>query len=184
MLESFCPKVVVDKVEDLDLSALRARGFTGLVFDLDNTLVSWRRWSVTPGVLAWLREARELGFHMCILSNCLIKRRVRRFSRHTGIPALPKAKKPARQSFEQALRLLGTRPDQTAVIGDQLFTDVFGGNRMGLFTILVRPIERREFYFTFFQRAAESAVLRRLERRGMLSAEGAEVVGGVLRSTS
>jgi uncharacterized protein len=171
LMQMLCPQLVVERVEDLDIEALRAQGFRGMVFDLDNTLVSWRRWNITPKVRDWLAQARSSGFRMCILSNCMIPRRVRRLSRLTGLPALPKANKPSRKSFQQALDLLETQAGQTLVIGDQVFTDVLGGNRMGLYTILVRPIERREFYFTILSRTAENLVLARLIRQGLLREE-------------
>jgi len=160
--------MIIERVVDIDLDALRAQGFRGLIFDLDNTLVSWRRWSLTPSVTEWLQKAQSLGFRMCILSNCIIRRRVARFSRLTGIPAAPKARKPRKQSFLQAMEMLGTGTNETVVIGDQVFTDVLGGNRMGLYTILVLPVDRREFFVTILQRTAEKIVLFRLRRKGLL----------------
>jgi len=160
--------MIIERVQDIDLEALKAQGFRGMIFDLDNTLVSWRRWNVTPAVMEWIQKAREMGFKMCILSNCMIKRRVSCFSRLTGIQALPKASKPRKKSFIQALNVLGTPVEQTVVVGDQVFTDVLGGNRMGLYTILVLPIDRREFYVTILQRTAEKIVLFRLRRKGIL----------------
>ena len=171
LLEMLCPRLIIERVQDIDLESLWSQGYRGLIFDLDNTLVSWRRWSLTPSVKAWLERAQMLGFRMCILSNCLFGRRVARFSKQAGIPAIPKAKKPRRRWFQQALDLLGTQPDNTIVVGDQVFTDVLGGNRMGLYTILVLPVDRREFYITILQRTAEKLVLFRLRRKGLLRAE-------------
>jgi uncharacterized protein len=168
VLELLCPRMLFERVEDIDLELLRAQGFCGIIFDLDNTLVSWRRWHLSLTVQAWLERARRLGFRMCILSNCLLSRRVSRFSRLTGIPAIPKARKPRKKSFLQALELLGTDVGETMVVGDQVFTDVLGGNRMGLYTILVLPVDRREFYMTILQRTAEKIVLFRLRRKGLL----------------
>ncbi|NDD27276.1 MAG: YqeG family HAD IIIA-type phosphatase [Proteobacteria bacterium] len=170
MLEKLCPRLVVEKVEDIDIDALWAQGYRGMIFDLDNTLVSWRRTSLAPPVTAWLERARALGFRLCILSNCLFRRRVARLSRQAGIPAIPKAKKPQRRWFQQALDLLETQVEDTVVVGDQVFTDVLGGNRMGLYTILVLPVDRREFYVTIVQRTAEKIVLFRLRRKGLLRA--------------
>jgi HAD superfamily phosphatase (TIGR01668 family) len=174
--------MIVEKVQDLDLEALRAQGLQGFIFDLDNTLVSWRRWSVNPAVLEWLKNAQQAGFKMCILSNCMIRRRVTRFSRLTGIPALPKAAKPRKASFQKAVEFLGTPLEHTAVIGDQVFTDVLGGNRMGLYTILVLPVDRREFYITILQRTAEKIVLFRLRRKGLLREVQSAHSGRILQS--
>jgi HAD superfamily phosphatase (TIGR01668 family) len=84
--------------------------------------------------------------------------RVSAFASPLSIPFIYRARKPANASFVKALHLLGTSPEQTCVIGDQLMTDVLGGNRMGLYTILVKPISLGdEGFFT-------KAVNRRLER--------------------
>ena len=171
MLKMLCPRLIIERVQDLDVERLWSEGYRGLIFDLDNTLVSWRRWTLTPAVKAWLERAQALGFRMCILSNCLFRRRVARFSKEAGIPAIPKAKKPRKRWFQQALDLLGTACENTAVVGDQVFTDVLGGNRMGLYTILVLPVDRREFYVTILQRTAEKIVLFRLRRKGLLQAD-------------
>lgn len=168
LLKLLCPRVIIERVQDIDIEELREQGYRGLIFDLDNTLVSWRRWSLNPAVKEWLDRAQTLGFRVCILSNCLFRRRVARFSRLAGIPAIPKAKKPRKIWFQQALDLLGTRVEETIVVGDQVFTDVLGGNRMGLYTILVLPVDRREFYVTILQRTVEKIVLSRLRRNGML----------------
>lgn len=182
LLKLLCPRMIIERVQDIDLDALHAQGFRGIMFDLDNTLVSWRRWSVTSDVMQWLARARELGFNMCILSNCMLRRRVQRFSRMTGIPALPKASKPRKKSFQQALQLLGTAVEETTVIGDQVFTDVLGGNRMGLYTILVLPVDRREFYVTILQRTAEKIVLFRLRRKGILKEVSSVHAGRIFQS--
>ncbi len=79
-----------------------------------------------------------------------------------GIPGLSKANKPSRRAFLQALDLLGSRPEQAAMIGDQVFTDVLGGNRLGLYTILVVPLCRREFLGTRVLRLVERVILRNL----------------------
>lgn len=168
LLKLLCPRMIVERVQDMDLEALWMQGFRGLIFDLDNTLVSWRRWNLTPAVKEWIDKAQLLGFRVCILSNCRIGRRVARFSRLAGIPAIPKAKKPRKRWFQQALELIGTCVEDTIVVGDQVFTDVLGGNRMGLYTILVLPVDRREFYMTILQRTAEKIVLFRLRRKGLL----------------
>ena len=81
-----------------------------------------------------------------------------------GIPFISRAQKPRRGGFHRAVFFLGVKPEETAVIGDQIFTDVLGGNRAGLYTILVVPIARREFVGTKFSRAMEYFVLRRLQR--------------------
>lgn len=178
MLANLCPGMCIDRVEHIDLEDLARQGFTTLLFDLDNTLVSWRNYRVRPEILQWLERAREMGFKMCLVSNCLLRFRVDRLAALIGLPAIPRAAKPRSRSFVRALDLTRSRPEQTVVIGDQMFTDVLGGNRMGLFTILVRPVDRTEFLALnlVLQRLAERWVLFRMRRSGMLRRDSSSPV--------
>ncbi|HXE72273.1 MAG TPA: YqeG family HAD IIIA-type phosphatase [Candidatus Nitrosotenuis sp.] len=169
-LSQLCPGMWVQRVEHIDLEELRSRGFVALFFDLDNTLVSWRHYRIRPEILAWIERARELGFRMCGISNCLFGWRVRRLSQMLQVPAIPRARKPGGQAYRDAMALVRSRPENTVVIGDQLFTDILGGNRMGFFTILVNPVDRTEYLALtpIVYRLREKLLLFRLRRRGML----------------
>lgn len=159
MLSLLRPREYVASIYHIDLNRLWEMGIRGIVTDLDNTLVEWNAPAATPKLVAWTTALLDRGFQVCIVSNNDAAR-VSEFARPLGIPALHKARKPRRASFFEALRVLGTTPAETAMVGDQLFTDVLGGNRSGLYTILVAPIHRREFVGTRLVRVAERAVLR------------------------
>ncbi|MEW6105335.1 MAG: YqeG family HAD IIIA-type phosphatase [Bacillota bacterium] len=167
-----CPDLYVPSICQVDLSRLTARGIKGIVLDMDNTLVDWGSSDIPAGVLAFFDEAKARGIRLCVLSNNL-RRRIEAISGTLGIPAARRLK-PMRSAFRAALALLGTSPGETAVIGDQIFTDVLGGNLAGMYTILVIPTSRREFVTTRIIRRLERAVLGCLARRGMLSLEGGE----------
>jgi len=152
----------------IDLAHLKSLGFDTLIFDLDNTLVGWRSKYLKPSVLDWLKEAHNLNFKMCIVSNCVFKKRVSYFGEMLGIPAIPKAVKPRKKAFIEAIKLLNSHFAKTVVIGDQVFTDVLGGNRLGLLTILVLPVDKREFFATIIQRTAEKLILFGMKRKGLL----------------
>lgn len=154
------PALVVHSVHDIDLDRLAARGIRGIIVDVDNTLVAWGGKEPPREIVDWFDRVRTRGFSVCLLSNAG-ERRVTAFATALGVPAVPGAAKPRRRGFLAALRLLGTEPVATAVIGDQIFTDVWGGNRLGLFTILVTPVSRREFIGTRFVRLLERVVARR-----------------------
>ncbi len=147
---------------------LRAAGIKAVILDLDNTIVPWRGRTPARELFAWLDRFREADMPICIVSNNGSER-VWKFADTIRVPAIPNARKPGRKAFRQALALLGTKPSETAVIGDQLFTDVLGGNRLGLFTILVQPIDQREFIGTRLVRQVERRVLAWLRKRGWLS---------------
>jgi uncharacterized protein len=153
---------------EIDLERLKARGCRAIMLDLDNTMVKWNDPDPTPGLLSWLKKVQKKGFLACIVSNNSGPR-VSEFAAKVGIPFISKAVKPRRKGFREAMDRLGVKPDETVVIGDQIFTDVLGGNRSGAYTILVVPIDPREFFLTQIVRKVERRVLRYLDKRGMLT---------------
>lgn len=170
MLRLLNPDAVYESLFDIDLDALAARGIRGLIVDLDNTLVEYGNSVVSTQARDWVRSARDRGFAVCITSNAR-SGRVRSFAQALSIPGIANAAKPVRRAFRRAMRLLRTTPPETAIIGDQVFTDVLGGNRMHAYTILVNPLSTTELGATRVMRRLERKVLRRLVRRGLL-AEG------------
>lgn len=141
------PDQFVASLFDIDLGNLADKGIKGLILDLDNTIVERGARAFTPEVLAWLKDVRRRGFALAIVSNNRSRRAVV-MAREQGIPAVFRAGKPRRHSFLKALRSLHLEPHEAAVVGDQLFTDVVGGNRLGMHTILTRPLKGPEFIGT------------------------------------
>ena len=168
MLSLFAPGLWVDSVFDIDLDGLLRRGIRGLVFDLDNTIVRWGTAEVTEELKALFVRALSLGFRACILSNNF-SGRSQRIADELGVKAIGNAMKPSRRGFLRALRLMELRPAEVAVVGDQLVTDILGGNRSGMFTILVNPLWKKELAYTRFVRRIEKAILRRLKAAGRLN---------------
>ncbi|MBM7867883.1 YqeG family HAD IIIA-type phosphatase [Heliobacterium gestii] len=149
----------VDAVPQVNVAELAAQGVQGVIIDLDNTLTEWNQNHLCPEIARWLEELRRHGIKICILSNNKEKR-VQAFAEACGAPYISNARKPRRRGFLRAMSLLGITAEHTVVIGDQVFTDVLGGNRSGLHTILVNPISRREFLGTRLVRRLERLVLR------------------------
>lgn len=170
-LHLFIPHIYVSSIFDLDLAGVGRQGIKGLILDLDNTLVQWNFPEPPQRVRDWFKELRERGFRACIVSNNTASR-VQTFTAPLGVPSIHKAVKPRRSAFRRAMSVMGTGPDDTAVIGDQVLTDIFGGRRLGLLTILVDPLEPREFLGTRLVRIAERAWLGYLSRRGYLEGLG------------
>lgn len=139
MLNHLVPRLKVQTIYDIPLQQLWEAGIRGIITDLDNTLVGAKDPHATPELIKWLEQVRAIGFKIVIVSNNHHSR-VSRFSEPLGIPFLYKAKKPLLVSFRRALELLQLRSGQAAVVGDQMMTDVLGGNRLGLYTVLVQPI--------------------------------------------
>lgn len=168
-LKLLCPDLFVPKVEDIDLEKLKNAGFNTLIFDLDNTLLGWRASSFSSNVLEWIEKARIFDFKMCIVSNCILKGRVYKLSKKIGIPSISKAVKPRRWAFREAIKFLNGDMKKTAIIGDQIFTDILGGNRLGVYTILVKPVDSREYFTTALQRLGEKIIIKGLIKKQMLN---------------
>ncbi|MEN6546848.1 MAG: YqeG family HAD IIIA-type phosphatase [Armatimonadia bacterium] len=164
MLRNCKPDIIVDRMEDLDQDELWNSGIRGLIFDLDNTLCPYHSSEITPERMEWLQRARS-RFKMCILSNTFKYRRLRRVGDKIGIPGIGRwlcGRKPGRGGVSDALKIMGTKPEESAIIGDQVFADVLAGNRSGLTTILMRRLDPCEFITTKMIRGIERVVLRRV----------------------
>ena len=167
MFQRLLPDQIVSTVFDIDLQALKKRGVSGIITDLDNTLVSAKTPLATPELAAWLEKVKLEGFRVVVLSNNN-ESRVSTFSKPLGIPFIPAARKPFGAAFRRALSQLKLSADQAVVVGDQMLTDILGGRRMGLHTILVTPIAVSEEGFgTQINRKIEKIALSRLRKRGL-----------------
>ncbi len=131
---------VCDSIYDIDLLTLKAAGIRLLLADLDNTLVPYGVALPTDEVRGWNERLQEQGITLFVLSNNRHADRPRIFSEGLGVPFIGHAGKPGVKSFYKAMEQTGVTAQQTALVGDQIFTDVLGGNRAGVTTILVKPI--------------------------------------------
>jgi len=155
------PQLYVGSLMDIPLDKLRARKIRAFIVDLDNTITEWNSRELRLEIVNWFSLIRDQGFKTCILSNNN-EQRIQEVAVKLGIPFIHRAQKPLRRSFRRALDIMEVNADEAAVIGDQIFTDILGGNRAGLYTILVKPLARREFMGTKISRALELLVLRYL----------------------
>ncbi len=161
MLNLFYPRIYVDTLLDIPRDELRERNISVLIIDLDNTITEWNSNELRSEVQEWFTLIKDEGFKSCILSNNG-ELRIKMVADRLGIPFIYRAGKPRRSPFNRAIDLMGVRPYEAAVIGDQIFTDILGGNRAGLFTILVKPLARREFVGTKINRTLELFILHHL----------------------
>lgn len=132
---------VVNSVFDLRPSALAEHGITLLLADLDNTLTPYSSEIPTEEVRAWKQELEEHGITLFVVSNSRKSTRVPNYCRALGIGCVRHAGKPKIKGFLEAMGTLGRRPEETLMVGDQIFTDVLGAKRAGLRVVLVEPIE-------------------------------------------
>jgi HAD superfamily phosphatase (TIGR01668 family) len=153
------PDCYYTSVHAIDLDELRASGVRGLLLDLDNTLLP-RDTNVVPDELvAWAARVREHGFKACLVSNNW-HGRVHAVAVTLGFELVDKAIKPLPFAFRRALERTCTPASETAVIGDQLFTDILGGNLMGMRTLMVEPLSRTDLPHTLILRRMEARLMR------------------------
>ena len=131
---------LADNIYELTGQDLERRGIRLLLADLDNTLVPYGVPLPDEKLKAWRDGLAEHGVTLFILSNNRHESRPRIFAEGLKVPYIGHAGKPKTASFFQAMEQMGVTPAQTAIVGDQVFTDVLGGNRAGVATILVKPI--------------------------------------------
>lgn len=167
MWKLLCPDLYVNSVLEVKPEKLQEAGIKGVISDMDNTLVAWNERTVSYKMLQWMEDLKAEGFKICIVSNNSAEQG-KDLARRLDVPALWYAVKPRRKSFRRAMEIMELDPFQVAVVGDQLFTDVLGGNRLGLYTILVVPISQRELWWTRMMRGLEKRVLYSLQKRGLL----------------
>lgn len=162
-LRRWCPNEYVSSVAEITPAHLQALGIRALLLDLDNTITPWRSRQVPDEVRQWVQQMKEAGIRLCFVSNTRNRARLHWLSESLGIPYARGPMKPRRAMLKQAIEMLEVTPEETAIAGDQLFTDVWGGNRFGIYTIWVRPMARREFVGTKVSRAVERWLLHKIK---------------------
>ena len=131
--------VLGDIVIHLTPSILDQYQLRGLVLDVDETLVPWREKQVSPDLLDWVTQIKQIA-ELWLVSNNLSQSRIRMIAESLDLPNLFGAGKPSRRKLRQAVAAMNLPVEQVAMVGDRLFTDVLAGNRLGMFTILVEPM--------------------------------------------
>lgn len=170
VLTNFLPAEHVKDIYEITPEKLKEKGIKGIITDLDNTLVEWDRPNATPRLMEWFEEMKVNDILVAIVSNN-DKERVRLFAEPLNIPFIYQARKPMTRAFRRALSVLNINREEAVVIGDQLLTDVLGGNRAGFHTILVIPITQSDGFFTRFNRIIERRILNILKRKGYIQWE-------------
>lgn len=170
MFNNLLPNQYEKSIFNIDLNALKDKGIKGVITDLDNTLVEWDRPEATPEVREWFKQLKDYGMKVTIVSNNT-SRRVKAFADPEEIVFIHSARKPMRKAFEQACKAMELSKNEVVVIGDQIFTDVLGGNRAGLHTILVVPVSSSDGLATQLNRRMERFVLGWMKKRGMIEWE-------------
>lgn len=157
VLQCFYPDWEADNAYDIEYGRLYEKGYRGIIFDIDNTLVPHGA-PADERAMALFQRLHGMGYETLLLSNNK-EPRVKSFAEEVEARYVFRAGKPGRAGYERAMEVMGTEPKNTLFIGDQLFTDVWGAKRTGIMACLVKPIHPKEEIQIVLKRKLERIVL-------------------------
>lgn len=157
MLECLYPKVYLDSTYEIDFEQYYQDGYRAIIFDIDNTLVSHGA-PADQRAIALFKRLHALGYQTMMLSNNK-EPRVKMFCDAVDAEYIYKAGKPNPANYREAMKRMHTDEKNTLFVGDQIFTDVWGANKAGIYSILVKPIHPKEEIQIVLKRYLEKVVL-------------------------
>ena len=158
------PNVYFNNVQDITIEFLIKNKIKALILDVDNTLIDYNK-NLAEETIEWSRNLQGQGIRMYILSNTNKIEKVENVAKKLEIPFESFAKKPSKKGFLKIKGILKMKEENIAVVGDQIFTDVIGGNRCKMFTILVDPVTEKDFWYTAWKRPLENMIKKKLKKR-------------------
>lgn len=158
------PKLYLKRVQEITYQMLEENGILGVILDVDNTLIDYYK-KMPEGVEEWCRNLKEQGIKFCIASNSNKKKKVEMVANILDIPYIYFAKKPLKKGLRKAGKIMGLEPKKVAVVGDQIFTDVLGANRTGMYSILIEPIEEKDIFVTVIKRPIENYIKKKYQEK-------------------
>ena len=162
MFKKFYPDYKIKNIDYIDFGIFSEKNITNVLLDIDNTLVAYTSPVADERAKKFLAKLEEQGIKYAFVSNNH-KERVEMFAEEFGAFYVYDSGKPLLFGIRKAMKHLGAKKENTALIGDQVFTDVYGGNRAGLLTFMVEPIEAKETPFFGVKRKLEKIVLKNYE---------------------
>lgn len=164
MLSKLLPYRIFDKFDDISPEYLLSLGVRFLFSDVDNTLAPYEVPEPDERIRGWLDSLKDAGITVILVSNNHADR-VELFNRTLGLGAYPDCKKPSRKILGEIMKSVGATTDNSAFLGDQIFTDVLSARNLGIeIALLVPPIKDKLTLFFRFKRAMEKPILRRYHK--------------------
>ncbi|MGI5895821.1 MAG: YqeG family HAD IIIA-type phosphatase [Oscillospiraceae bacterium] len=160
----FMPDYIVSSILDVTPEFLIQKGISVVLLDVDNTLAVYGKPEPANGVPEWIQVMQKAGISMIIVSNNT-KQRVAPFAEKLGLPYVCMGCKPLGYGIRKARRKMGAARKSTAMIGDQIMTDVIGGNLQRILTILVEPFELETSRFFRWKRRWEQKYIARYREK-------------------
>ena len=157
------PKELLNKVEEITIEFIQKNKLKALILDVDNTLIDYNK-NLSEEKIQWAKNLKGQGVKLYILSNSNNKEKVEKVANTLNIPYVLFARKPFKSGFLAIQKELQLNSEQIGVVGDQIFTDVIGGNRCKMFTILVEPIDKKDLLITAWKRPIEEKIKQKFKK--------------------
>lgn len=157
---SIYPNLYLENATKITEELLIKNNIKGIILDVDNTLIYYNK-ELLKDVDIWCNDLKQKGIKFCIVSNSNNKEKVKRVAGKLDIPFISFGMKPLKKGLNKAKQILNLEYKNIAVVGDQIFTDVIGANRLKMFSILVKPLETKDILITKIKRPIEEAVLKK-----------------------
>ena len=162
-MKKIYPNLYLKKVEDITIEQLLKNKIKALILDVDNTLIDINK-NLSEDIVFWAKQMKGQGIKLYILSNTNDKKKVETIAQKLDIPYKHFALKPLKKGFKFIQKELKINPENLGVVGDQIFTDVLGGNRNNMFTILVEPINnQKDYWYTAWKRPIENKIKNKIK---------------------
>lgn len=159
MIDRFVPDVYAQSIYRIDYEKLKKKGIKCIIFDLDNT-ISPVDVSVPPkDAIDLMFKLKEMGFKLILMSNSG-KKRVEPFRNGLEIDSCANARKPCKKNYSKIVSIYRFNPEEIACVGDQLLTDIMGANKMGMTSILINPISKKDRFVTLPNRVIEKIIMK------------------------
>lgn len=153
------PEIKMERVTDITPEILNKYNINSLILDVDNTLSTHHGQILTDGLPEWLKMMKENGIFLTVLSNSK-EARVKPFAEKIELEYISLGLKPLPFGFLRAMKKFSLKRKNTAIVGDQIFTDILGGNLVGIRTVLLTPIKLEATYGFRFKRMIERFVIK------------------------
>ena len=157
------PDAHLNNVREITTNFLQDNKINALILDVDNTLIDYDK-NLPEETIEWAKELKSNNIKLYILSNTNKKEKVKTVAEKLGIEYMYFAKKPLKSGFKKVQEKLKEPSQNIAVVGDQIFTDIVGGNRCKMFTILVEPIAEKDIWITMVKRPLENAIKKKYHK--------------------
>lgn len=154
------PNSYFKSVDKISKEFLKSNQINALILDVDNTLIDYYK-NISIQVKQWVKNLKEDGIKLYILSNTNHKEKVEKVAKTLDIPYEMFAKKPFKAGFLKVQKELKEKNENIGVVGDQIFTDIIGGNKCKMFTILVDPVTKKDYWYTAWKRPIENIIKNR-----------------------